>query len=204
MQLQDNNQLEFPEKSGIYAIINIVNDKHYIGSAVNLKIRRRLHTNELKRNEHKNLKLQNSWNANWPFHFIFVILEHCEKNNLIQREQFWIDCLAPEYNINKIAGSMLGHRHDTATRIKMSANQNRSEECKKRRSEGQLGKKQTKQHINNMIASKKGFRHSQKTKIKMSEAAKKRGVQKSFREGHKKYFENKFKLELDNKCLIQF
>jgi group I intron endonuclease len=203
MQLQNNNQLEFPEKSGIYAIINTINEKHYIGSAINFKIRHRLHFNTLKRNEHKNQKLQNSWNKNWPFHFIFVILEYCEKEKLIEREQWWIDRLQPEYNIAKV-GSVLGHKHNDITRAKMRANFNRSEKTKKRRSQSKLGKKQTPEHIAKMIAGKKGFKHSEQTKQRMSEAAKKRGIQESLRIGHKKYFENKYKLELDTKCLIQF
>lgn len=202
MQLQDNT-IEFPEKSGIYAIINIVNDKHYIGSAVNFKIRRRLHFNELKRNEHRNSKLQNSWNKNWPFDFIFVILECCDKEKLIEREQLWIDNLKPEYNILKIAGSVLGHKHDDETRAKMSANQNRSQETRKRRSEALLGRKQTKEHITNMAATKIGFKHSEITKQRMRESAIKRGLSNNFKESLKKYYNRNKNFVLDEKCQIQ-
>lgn len=203
MQLQDNIQIEFPERSGIYAIVNTINDKHYVVSAVNFKIRRRLHFNELKRNEHKNSKLQNFWNKNWSFNFIFIILEYCKPDQLIECEQYWIDKLKPEYNILKIAGSVLGHKHDDETRAKMSANQNRSEETRKRRSEGQLGRKQSKEHIANMVATKIGFKHSEKTKQQMKDSAKKRGLSDNFKRSLEKYYNRNKNFILDGKCLIR-
>jgi group I intron endonuclease len=39
------------------------------------------------------------------------ILEYCSKTDLIEREQFFIDKLNPEYNILKYAYSVLGYRH---------------------------------------------------------------------------------------------
>ena len=40
--------------------------------------------------------------------FELEILEYCDPENLIKREQYYIDLLKPEYNILKIAGSRLG------------------------------------------------------------------------------------------------
>ena len=40
--------------------------------------------------------------------FEFVILEFTEKEDVLSREQLFIDTLNPEYNIAKIAGSTLG------------------------------------------------------------------------------------------------
>jgi excinuclease UvrABC nuclease subunit len=45
-------------KSGIYCIKNIINDKMYIGSAVNLKTRRYEHFHFLTKNKHHNRHLQ--------------------------------------------------------------------------------------------------------------------------------------------------
>jgi group I intron endonuclease len=45
--------------------------------------------------------------------FKLEILEYCEADRLIilEREQYYIDLLKPEYNILKIAGSPLGYKH---------------------------------------------------------------------------------------------
>lgn len=48
------------------------------------------------------------------------ILEYCSINQLIEREQFYIDVLAPEYNILRIAGSSLGYKHSSKSLEKMS------------------------------------------------------------------------------------
>jgi group I intron endonuclease len=45
--------------------------------------------------------------------FSLYILEYCEKNNVLVREQYYIDLLVPEYNILKTAGSSLGYKHST-------------------------------------------------------------------------------------------
>jgi group I intron endonuclease len=45
--------------------------------------------------------------------FSLYILEYCEKNNVLVREQYYIDLLVPEYNILKKAGSSLGYKHST-------------------------------------------------------------------------------------------
>lgn len=39
------------------------------------------------------------------------ILEYCPKAELIEREQFYLDLLIPEYNILKYAYSLLGFKH---------------------------------------------------------------------------------------------
>jgi group I intron endonuclease len=54
--------------------------------------------------------------------FSLDILEYCEPNLLIKKEQYYIDLLKPEYNILKIAGSTLGFKHSLKTRAQMSIN----------------------------------------------------------------------------------
>jgi hypothetical protein len=48
--------------------------------------------------------------------FIFEILEHCDPNVLIEREQYYLDLLKPEYNILKAAGIRAGFVHSEATK----------------------------------------------------------------------------------------
>ncbi len=94
--------------SGIYKIVNNINNKIYIGSAINLSRRFKEHIRTLKSNKHHNKKMQNSWNKHGENNFSFVIIEYCEKEKLILREQHYIDEINPEYNICRIAGNTLG------------------------------------------------------------------------------------------------
>lgn len=62
--------------------------------------------------------------------FTLEILEYCEPSVLIEREQYYIDLLSPEYNILKIAGSRLGAKHTLEAIAKIKAGAlNRSEEA---------------------------------------------------------------------------
>jgi hypothetical protein len=47
-----------------------------------------------------------------------VILEYCNKESLINKEQYYIDIFMPEYNICKKAGSMLGFKYPSKTLLK--------------------------------------------------------------------------------------
>jgi group I intron endonuclease len=52
--------------------------------------------------------------------FKLEIIEYCEPNLLIKREQYYIDLINPECNICKVTGSSLGRKHssETITRLK--------------------------------------------------------------------------------------
>src|SRR5688572_20856885 len=52
--------------------------------------------------------------------FSLEILEYCDSSDLINREQYYIDLLKPEYNILQIAGSSIGKLHRDETKIKIS------------------------------------------------------------------------------------
>jgi group I intron endonuclease len=54
--------------------------------------------------------------------FKLEILEYCDKFNLIEREQHYINMLKPEYNVLKIAGSNLGFKHSESTKKVISFN----------------------------------------------------------------------------------
>ncbi|MDE2031406.1 MAG: GIY-YIG nuclease family protein [Patescibacteria group bacterium] len=78
-------------KSGVYQILNIVNNKFYIGSAINLDMRKNTHIWRLRNNKHHNNHLQASYNKYGEASFIFQILEYCEQGQLQFKEQCWID-----------------------------------------------------------------------------------------------------------------
>lgn len=97
--------------AGIYAIINTLNNKMYIGSTQTLRKRFRQHYTLLLRNQHHSKKLQNAVNKYGINVFKFTVLERCEPitDTLLLLEQKYIDELG-YYNICKIAGKTTGIR----------------------------------------------------------------------------------------------
>jgi group I intron endonuclease len=53
--------------------------------------------------------------------FALHILEYCDKEDLIKREQYYFDLLKPNYNICSTAGSTLGRLHLKDSKEKISA-----------------------------------------------------------------------------------
>lgn len=111
--------------SGIYKIENILNNKVYVGSAINFKARWKAHRRLLDRKTHPNRHLQFAWIKEKPESFSFTIIERCDKPFLLEREQFYIDfydSANPElgYNIFPLAGTSLGHVVSDETKKKIS------------------------------------------------------------------------------------
>ena len=106
--------------SGCYEILNTVNGKRYIGSAMHLKARWRAHRNELKRNKHKNQILQRAWIKYGENAFKFLPILTCPPSMLLFYEQQPLDKLQPEYNILLVAGSSLGYKHSLEARAKIA------------------------------------------------------------------------------------
>lgn len=95
--------------SGIYAIINTVNGKQYIGSAVNIARRWRQHRLALRRGCHHSRSLQRAWDKYSEAAFGFRMLEGvADVVQLIPREQHYLDTQPHDYNTCAIAGSTLG------------------------------------------------------------------------------------------------
>lgn len=104
--------------SGIYKITNLINGKFYIGSTNCFKKRLNQHFKELDKNIHGNNYLQNAWNKYGEKSFKFEVLARCPKEYLIKLEQWFLDNMKPEYNICKIAGSILGIKNSDKTKLK--------------------------------------------------------------------------------------
>lgn len=85
--------------SGIYKITCVVNNRIYIGSAKNFRIRFNRHLNDLKNNKHINTHLQRAFDKYGIDNFKFEILEECESSKLLETEQIYLDKLKP-YNEN--------------------------------------------------------------------------------------------------------
>lgn len=128
--------------SGIYEIVNTVNGHRYIGSAVNIDKRWREHLLQLKKHTHHSVYLQRAWDKHGSSCFTFSVIEHCVKEQLIDREQFYINAFSPEYNICKIANSRLGTKWTDESKKKLSSSKmgkSPSQETRKKIGEGHLG-----------------------------------------------------------------
>ena len=104
-------QVPRTKTGGIYKIVNTVTGSCYIGSSANLYKRLSEHLRVLRLNEHYNAYLQRSWNKYGEESFIAEVLELCSEGKLLEREQFYIDSISPEFNICKVAGSPRGVKH---------------------------------------------------------------------------------------------
>jgi group I intron endonuclease len=115
IKLNDENM----EKTGVYKITNPVNNEFYIGSA-SLSFAKRFlnHRRLLKFSKNPCSYLQKAYNKNKNVDFIFEILEVCNKEECIKKEQFYLDTLNPKYNLCKIAGSSLGRKASDQQKIK--------------------------------------------------------------------------------------
>lgn len=106
---------------GVYIITNTISGDFYIGSsAVSISGRFKSHTKRLSSGKHENPRLQNAWNKYGELAFKFEILEETIKEEVLNREQFFINTLKPQYNICKIAGNCSGRKFSEETKRKLS------------------------------------------------------------------------------------
>jgi len=164
-------------KSGIYRIINTINNCIYVGSAINLTARKNKHFTQLFKNSHYNKYLQNAFNLYKREAFIFDVLEYCKKEELIKREQFWIDAYKMQgvilYNICSVAGNTYGRFHSEETRKKMAVAQRGkvvTEEARRKSSETQKGRLIKEEVRRKMSEAHKGKHHTEETKQKIADA----------------------------------
>jgi group I intron endonuclease len=179
--------------TGIYQILNQVNGKSYVGSAVSIIKRQNAHRVLLLNNQHYNTYLQHAWNKYGKEAWQWNILEYVPNSEwLLEIEQYWIDFLetakpAFGYNILAIAGRPIGYKHTDEAKRKMSQFQKNNkwslgrklnEEHKRKISEAQKGRVFSSEHKQRMSEALKGNqrwlgrKHTEETKRKISEAAK--------------------------------
>jgi group I intron endonuclease len=113
----------------VYQIRNVISGKLYVGSALNIVKRWRLHRSDLTKGIHHCEHLQRSYTKHGAEAFVFEVLERVAlKGELTAREQFYMDCLSAVglYNTAPKAGSTLGaggwtNPRSAITRAKISA-----------------------------------------------------------------------------------
>ena len=137
-------------KTGIYKILNLKNNKVYIGSAIDINKRWRDHRWHLRENKHHNSHLQSSYNKYGLENFKFNIELECGIKDLLVEERKTIkkyNSYNKEfgYNVNDPEHVFLGKKH--------------SEETKKKLSEQKIGNK------NPMYGKKGKFHHNYQKKV---------------------------------------
>lgn len=166
---------------GVYIIKNTITEEVYVGSTTNLKKRINDHKSSLKRNDHENKFLQQSYNQYKKKVFEFIILEEYENPDrefLYKREDFYMIKFKDNlFNINPNAKSNKGIKITEEAKQKISkhskkmwqdpefkkkmSNRKPSEETKKKMSETHKGRKYT-----------LGYKHSEEFSKKISERMK--------------------------------
>lgn len=110
--------------SGIYSITAKHNGMVYVGSSVNIEKRWREHRCSLRKNYHGNGHLQRTYNKHGKDCFVWKVLEHCEKEKVLEREAYWINKLDSFHNgynlVETPTKNMLGYRHTEETKKRMS------------------------------------------------------------------------------------
>jgi group I intron endonuclease len=165
--------------TGIYEIVNLVNGKRYVGSAINFDQRWREHQNGLRRGRHHSRYLQNAWTKYGPASFLFRRIIVCEPSMLLFFEQRSIDAICPSYNISPTAGSTLGVKFTDETKAKIAAKaigRKRSPEAIERSAAALRGKKLPPERVAHLLSNKHalGSRHSDEWK--RANAERNRGV----------------------------
>lgn len=139
----------------VYQIRNKLDNNIYIGSTVNFSKRKSLHLCELRKNRHSAKYLQNTFNKYGEDNFVFEVLEIIEdKEQLVTREQFYIDKLNPKYNYHKTAVNHIGKLKRTGKYKKNKDKYKITEEHKNKIRQSLLGKKHTKERCINISKSK--------------------------------------------------
>lgn len=162
--------------SGIYTITNSLDGKQYVGSAVDLNNRWRKHERTLRAGVHDNQRLQHAWNKHGEAAFKFEVLSQCAIEDLISREQYFIDAINPAYNILRIAGSSLGYRHTPEVIAELSrlatgkVRKPHSLATRLKIAEAHRGLPKTAEHCANLAESHRGSKASPATRARMRAA----------------------------------
>jgi group I intron endonuclease len=160
--------------SGVYKITNIINNRCYIGSAIDMPNRWYLHIRSLDKGIHHSLHLQRSWNKYGKSNFNFEVLLYCCKKDLLLFEQRAIDSYKPKFNICKYAHNTLGRKHSKGSIHKIKVARKKQEE---NFGSPHAGKKHSEASKKKMSRSRKLFfkrPESEKTRVAIAESNRRR------------------------------
>jgi group I intron endonuclease len=100
-------------RGGVYVIRNLIDNKVYVGSAVDFDKRWNNHRWHLRTSRHPNWRLQEAWHADGEASFVFEVVEETEPSARVDVEQRHIDARRSYlarfgYNICSEAGTTAG------------------------------------------------------------------------------------------------
>lgn len=156
-------------KMGIYKLINVVNNKFYVGSAVNFSRRKTRHFSELRTGKHNNRYLQAAWNKHGEAAFVFVVVEEVQdKAALLETENRWLkEHVGKDYCYNlgvDATAPMLGVSGE------LSPTWGRKRTPEERAAQSWQGREHTKEARSKISASLKGHTLTTETRLKISAA----------------------------------
>lgn len=119
---KDSIILENKDKAGVYQFTNLLTGDSYVGSSTNLSRRLKQYYNYsfISSPARGKSVIYLSILRNGYSNFSLTILEYCEINDCINREQFYIDLIKPTMNILQVAGNSYGYKHTEDSLEKMS------------------------------------------------------------------------------------
>jgi len=155
---------------GVYLIKNVVTNEYYIGGSSDLWKRKTQHFNYLKQNKHHCKRLQESYNKYGLDNFTHEMLETCTIENLIIREQYYLDTMPIDSCLNTLRTAfsfqgenhpMFGRTHDEEARLKIIEARSKqvishSEETRRKIGEANKGRPVNMDHIRKMIEARAG------------------------------------------------
>ena len=107
------------DKSFVYRWINKVNNKEYLGSTANAK-RRLLKYYDLSSLNLVSMPIYKAILKHGHSNFIFEIIEYCEPDKVLEREQYYLDNFDFDYNVLEKADSIFGYKHTEETKELLS------------------------------------------------------------------------------------
>jgi group I intron endonuclease len=105
--------------TGIYRIYNKITGFTYIGQAVDLNRRLCGHRSSLRRGDHHNSHIQNSWKKHGENSFVFEVILQCDASCLDDEEQKQLDLvhISKRYNLSGDCSSPnRGRKHSDKTK----------------------------------------------------------------------------------------
>jgi len=170
---------------GIYKIINVINNKFYVGSAVDFTKRKRRHWWALRSQRHANKHLQAAWSCYGEEAFKFVIVEELPLgSDILAAENVWLkehvgkeycynlgtDATAPTRgwygDRNSMWGKTFTHTEEAKARISKASKervQTEEEKTKRRKSmQGHIVSKATKDKISATLSGEGNYWYGKK------------------------------------------
>lgn len=175
---------DIKDKAFVYRWINLINNKEYLGSTSRSSAKKRLNTYfDLKTLAEVNMPIYNAILKYGHENFIFEIIEYCQPNETIKREQYYLDNFDFEYNVLANANSLSGYKHTAETLAKLKGRQNL------------LGYKHSQETIDKLREINLAKFHSEEAKEQMRNAWTKRKVNSGYLDSYNDTIQSKTKKE---------